>query len=414
MNSLKIGTCYRKWMLILLALCGFTNIWAVDEPSYILAEDSSNYIIASLLIISPTNEVYSVFGHCAFRMECPTHSLDYVFTYESDTSIGGFVTFFAGKAEAAFVAVPTEEFKAVIQRQQRGIQQYELNLSHHQKQELWRNLDIDMVEGAHRKFNLLLSNCVSTTVEKIKESSIGDHLEWAPWEGSMLLNNGDLVRHNARRSPWAEFLFVSFLGTGYNDYYDQETRLCPEILIDVLSKASLVDQQTGSRRPVLTGRQQVLLPESRVLSDMVVTPAALFGVLLLIVVFLTFAEWKWHWLRPARWLDVTLFIAQSLLGISLLYITCVSEIFGMLWNWYLIPFNPLPLLLWLILRKHKQYGRVYLLYTAILVIMIALTPFIAQLDWTHQLITCMLAIRCGSHAMRYLMKKDNFQPTNKK
>lgn len=404
-------TYFKRWLLVLLTVCGFTEIQATEEPSYTLAEDSSNYIIASLLIISPTDEVYSVFGHCAFRMECPTHSLDYVFTFESDTSIGGFVTFFAGKAEASFVAVPTEEFKAVIRKQQRGVQQYELNLTHHEKQELWRNLDIDMVEGAHRRFNLLLSNCVSTTVSKIKESCIGEDLKWAPWEGSMLLNNGDLVRYNARRSPWAEFLFVSFLGTGYDDYYDQETRLCPENLIEVLSKASLVDQQTGSRRPLLTGRQQVFLPENRVMSGSIVTPTFLFATLLLLVIFITFAEWKWQWRQPARWLDVTLFIAQSLLGILLLYITFVSEIFGKLWNWYLIPFNPLPLLLWLILRKHRQYERIYLLYTVVLIIMIALTPFIAQLDWTHQLITAMLAIRCGSHGTKYLIK--NIKTTDK-
>ena len=59
-----------------------------------------------MLIISPIDEVYSVFGHCAFCMECPTHPLDYVVTYESDMTIGGFVTFFAGKSEPAFVAVP--------------------------------------------------------------------------------------------------------------------------------------------------------------------------------------------------------------------------------------------------------------------------------------------------------------------
>lgn len=406
----RTGHHVRRWLSVLILFCSLTSICAEETSSYTLAEDSSNYITASLLIISPTDEVYSVFGHTAFRLECPTHSLDYVFTFESDTSVGGFITFFAGKAKAAFVAVPTEEFVTVIQQQQRGIQQYELNLSHHEKQELWRHLDDDMVEGAHRRFNLLLSNCVSTTVSKIKESCIDEELEWAHWEGSMLLNNGDLVRHNARRSPWAEFLFVSFLGTGYDDYYDQETRLCPEILIEVLSKASFVDQATGQRRPVLTNQQQVLLPETRVSSGTAITPTVLFTVLLFVVIFLTFAEWRWQWLRLAKWLDVILFAGQSLLGILLVYITCVSEIFGMLWNWYLIPINPLPLLLWICLRKRQNYGRVYLIYTIVLVVFIALTPFVAQLDWTHQLITAMLVIRCGSHGARYLLvKKSNDQ-----
>ncbi|MBR1401370.1 MAG: DUF4105 domain-containing protein [Prevotella sp.] len=397
----------RRVVVILLQLvfcaCG---VHAQRNDSVTVAADSSNFVTASILILEPMNKVYSVFGHSAFRMECPSASLDYVFTFESDPGVSGFITFFAGKAKATFVAVPTEVFLKDMQKEHRGVKQYELNLTHHEKQELWRCLDKDMMEGNHRKFNLLLNNCVSMTVLKIHQSCIGERLEWAPWQGTMLLNNGDLVRHNARRSAWAEFLFVTFLGTGYDDYYDQELRLCPEILIDELCRASFVNLETGEKRPVMTDSGKELLPEYKSLKEHTVTPALLFGALLLLVCLLTLAEWAFHWRRSARWMDAILFIMQSLLGIVLVYITFVSEIFGLLWNWYLIPLNPLPLVLWICFRKRKGFGKVYLFYAIVLLLFLLLTPFVSQLDVEHQLITAMLAVRCGSN---YLAFKQNLK-----
>ncbi len=399
------GKCGKSlWCLILVLLGIAVKGNAQRNDSVVVAPDSSNFVTASILTISPTNEVYSVFGHTAIRMECPVHQLDYVFTFESDPSVGGFLTFFAGKAKARFIAVPTQQFLNDMERIGRGVKQNELNLTHHEKQELWRNLDNDMVAGAHRKFNLLLNNCVSMTVLKLHQSCIDEHLEWAPWKGSMLLNNGDLVRHNARRSPWAEFLFVTFLGTGYDDYYDQELRLCPEILIDELRKASFVENETDRQRPVITDQGQTLLTEKKPLQENRVTPSLVFSFLLLLVCILTIAEWCGHCVKIAHYLDVFLLIVQSLLGFILIYITFVSEIFGLMWNWYLIPFNLIPLILWICLHKQKNYGRVYLLYSVVLVAFLALTPFLSQLDFPHQLITAMFTVRCISNYCIYRFK----------
>lgn len=385
-----------RWMLLLMLLGITIGNQAQNRDSVIVAPDSSNFVTASVLIISPTNEVYSVFGHAAFRMECPSHQLDYVFTFESDPTVNGFITFFAGKAEAKFVAVPTEEFLRDIKLIGRGIKQYELNLTHHEKQELWRHLDEDMLEGAHRKFNMLINNCVSMTVMKLRQCCINERLEWKENPGMMVLNNGDYVRQYVHRSPWAEFLFITFMGSVCDEYYDYETRLCPENLIGELKKASFASEQHQQKRPVLKGTEKELLPETFAAQKTIITPMVLFGLLLLLTCFLTYAEWRWQWVKPARCFDVILLITQCLIGIVLLYITFVSELLGSHFNWYLIPFNPLPLLLWICLRKRKNYGRVYLLYTVVLVAFIALTPFLSQLDVPHQMITMVLAVRCGS------------------
>lgn len=393
-------------MFRLLAVVAMLSTWvngvhSTPNDSIKVLPDSSNFVTASLLTMSPTERIYSTFGHVAFRMECPMHGLDYVFTYESDPSVNGFLTFFAGKADAYFVAVPTPQFLKDMQKEKRGIKQYELNLTLHEEQELWRNLDNDMVEGAHRKFNLLVNNCVSMTVMKLHQSCINEHIEWGKEEKLTLLNNGDYVRQCVGRSPWAEFLFITFMGSVCEESYGYESRLCPENIITELKKASFVSEE-DEKRPVLTGEEKELVPVTGTLKDTKVTPTLLFVVLLVFTCMLTFAEWRWNWVIPARIFDVILFVTQTLLGFGLLYITFVSELLGSHWNWYLIPFNPLPLILWLCLRKQKNYGRVYLLYTVVLVAFIALTPFLSQLDAPHQLLVATLAVRCINKYLKYI------------
>ena len=373
---------------------------AQRNDSVVVAPDSSNFVTASILTISPTNEVYSVFGHTAIRMECPVHQLDYVFTFESDPSVGGFLTFFAGKAEAKFIAVPTAEFLEDMKLRGRGVKQNELNLTLHEEQELWRNLDNDMVKGAHRKFNLLVNNCVSMTVMKLYQCCIKEQIEWGENENLTLLNNGDYVRQCVGRSPWAEFLFITFMGTVCEESYGYESRLCPDNFIAELKKASFVNEE-DVKRSVLTGKEKELLSATGTLKETKVSPMLIFAVLLVITCLLTFAEWRWNWVKLAHVYDVILFVTQTLLGLGLLYITYVSELLGNHFNWYLIPFNPIPLILWLCLRKQKNYGRVYLLYTVVLVAFLALTPFLSQLDLPHQLITAVLAVRCGSKYWKY-------------
>ena len=401
----------RIIMFRLLAGLAMLSAWvngAHSSPndSVKVLPDSSNFVTASLVIISPADEIYSVFGHTAIRMECPVHKLDYVFTFESDPSVGGFFTFFAGKAKAKFLAVPTHEFLDEMKTVGRGVRQYELNLTHHEKQELWRHLDEDMMEGDHRKFNLLLNNCVSVSILKIQESCIDEYLEWGQLEWPLYESNAEQVAHYCRHSPWMKFMSFTFAGTALDKAHDIEYHISPDMVVPALRKAEFISTKDGSRRKVIVDKVKELLPEKVEIRQSPFTPTLVFGSLLILTLFLTFAEWRWIWKKQAHILDIVLFMMQSLCGILLVYITYVSEIFGTTWNWYIIPFNPIPLILWLCLRKQKNYGRVYLFYTVVLVVFIILTPFVSQLDWEHQFVTATLAVRCINNYFNKIAKNE--------
>ncbi|MBR5657656.1 MAG: DUF4105 domain-containing protein [Prevotella sp.] len=378
---------------------------AQSNDSIVVAPDSSNFVTASLLVAEPLHALYSVFGHATLRMECPVHGLDYVFTFESDPNFNTFMTGVAGKAKAKYIAVPTDTFISDSKKLGRGLKQYKLNLTHHEKQELWRLLDEEMMAGAYRNFNLLFTNCLTTSILNIQRCLIGEHFEWGELEFPQTLNDGELFRHAVRHSPWAEFLFITFGGTAYDRRSIQEYRLTPETIVPMLRKATIVNDSTGDSRFVVTDPGTTLVESSGTDKAMPITPTVVFGVLLLLTLLITLAEWLLDWRRLANSYDVLLFTAQMLVGLLMLYVTFFSELFVSVWNWYLIVFLPLPLLFRLI-RQKKTVSHCWLCYSIILVLFILATPIIGLLDFSHQLITGSLLVRSISNYCQYKIENN--------
>ena len=404
-------------MFRLLAVLAMLSTWVNEahsspNDSIKVLPDSSNFVTASLVIAEPLHALYSVFGHATLRMECPSYGLDYVFTFESDPNFNTFMTGIAGKAKAKYIAVLTDTFINDTKKMGRGLKQYKLNLTHHEKQELWRLLDEEMMAGAYRNFNLLFTNCLTTSILNMQRCLIDEHFEWGALEYPQTLNDGELFRHAVRHSPWAEFLFITFGGTAYDRRSIQEYRLTPETVIPMLRKATITNDSTGVSRFVITDPGMTLVESSGKDKATPITPNIVFGGLLLLTLLITLAERVLHWHQVAKVYDILLFTAQLLVSLLMLYVTFFSEMFVTQWNWYLVVFLPLPLVFWQI-RNKKMTSRCWLGYSLALVLFILSTPFIGILDWTHQLITGSLLIRSISNYFKdkkYYMKKDCYLP----
>ncbi|MBR3398375.1 MAG: DUF4105 domain-containing protein, partial [Prevotella sp.] len=326
-----ITNCLLKVILhVFIAATPLATKAQTDTVATVLP-DSSNFVTASLLVAEPLHALYSVFGHATLRMECPSYGLDYVFTFESDPNFGTFMTGIAGKAKAKYIAVPTDTFIRDTRREGRGLKQYKLNLTHHEKQELWRMLDEQMVAGDYRNFNLLYTNCLTTSILNVQQCLIGEHFEWGPLDYPQTLNDGELFRHAVRHSPWAEFLFITFGGTAYNRRSIQEYRLTPETIVPMLRKATFVNDSTGERRHVLTDAGVTLVESSGNDKATPVTPTIVFGGLLLLTLLITIAEWLLRWRRVGNVYDALLFTAQLLVCLVMLYVTFFSELFVSMW-----------------------------------------------------------------------------------
>lgn len=396
----------KHLLLILILLFSYPlslPVWAGEENSIVIAiaePETIPDIKASLVVSSPGKNIYSAFGHCALRMECPQFDLDYCYDQKIESSIRSYVEFLFGTACAAVVALPTDEYLQPYREEGRQVVQYELNFSPLQKQMLWSYLDEELERGPYADYNLITTNCISLILKSIKAVTVNESLDMSHQPEELAMINGDLLRFYSRESPWTQFVYVLAFAYVCDYHYQLHLRLAPETLIQLLQQATLTDAQ-GSTRQLLSATGEEILPLTSPIATSPFTPTCVLSILLVIIMLLSVFEKKWRLAPVMKCLDVVLLIATAVIG-TLLLMICISA--GSLlshWNWYLVLFNPIPLVLWLLLRNRSWYHRFYYLYLAVLVLFIAFTPFTTQLDWTHQLLTAILLVRVGTKIMQH-------------
>ena len=326
-----------------------------------------------------------------------------VFTLENDPTADPFTVGATGKADSRFVAIPTQTLIKDCKEQRRELMQYRLNLTHHEKQELWRLLDEDMMKGSHGHFNFQTNSCLTSTILNMKQCLIGEFFEWGPLEYPRTLNDGDFLRYSLRNAPWTEFLGVTFSGTAYRQYSREEERMTPQTIIPLLRKARFVNAADTTTRPVISDEGTMLVKGEKE-KPSAFTPTVVFGVLFLLTLLITLAERKLRWQRLAHGFDLLLFGFQTLVALVLIYVIVSSEVFVSRWNWYLVAFFPVPLLFLLTIQRKAIEPKCWLAYSAILLLFILATPFLGELDLPHQMITTSLLVRSFN---RYSATRDN-------
>ena len=379
---------------------------AHSEGSKEVLSDSSNFVKASLIVSTPTDIIYSSLGHCAIRMECPSEQLDYCFSLETNTQPGDYLKFFNGDADAAVRAIPTEMYLTECRIEGRGVDQYEFNLTWHEKQQLWKSLDEEMMKPPHLKFNFLNTNCVMMVIIMIQNALIDESINYVEVPSYLTCDNGNGLRHLTRSTPWYQFIYITLSGAICDEYFSMEYRMTPISLPEVFGKAQI--KGSNGQRSLFKGTPVSLVRQTNFPSSSPFTPRLVFSILLLLVILITWCEWKRGCKHTARITDTTLLALEFIIGVLLCYTTLATSLFAAHWNWYLIPCNPLPLLLLLLFGKQKNFYKIYLLYTIILIVFIIATPLSSQLDIDHQLITAMFATRTASKYLKH--KKINALP----
>ena len=213
-----------------------------------------------------------------------------------------------------------------------------------------------------------------------------------------------------RKTPWLRFVGTMLLGAVGEDILDNQNRMSPEMMPELLLGS--VIQSSDTKEPMV-GEQTTLTPYTAEYTPAFVTPNVLFSILIAVVVLLSLAEWKLRWRKAAKAMDVTLLALHTLIGIILCFMTFYAGLFGKSWNWFLIPFNPLPLLVWLVWRKRNGWRQIYLTYSIVLTLFMVVGGATLSVCYSSTLLLVgIVAVRCWA---KYLLTpKDTPKTTTKK
>ena len=320
----RVLCCFVMLMIVLSSRGQENSDSIVDE----------NFVIASLVLADPGDYLYSAVGHVGLHMECPEHQLNYVFSYESEDARHKVLSFLAGNLKMGMFAIPFEEYLDIYRSEGRGVRQYTLNLPIEVKRNLWLILDNHMLEGASLPYDYINRGCAYSTLTMLKECLDTIPIRYGSWpETFNNLTRREQVRKQMDNYPWS-CSFLHLVGNGILDFdcSNEEKVILPTDLVYVLQHASVHGQQ------LLSDEAKVLLPSNYHPKAHWCSPMMVAIVLLIIALICLFIK--------SSIMDYVLLILQTFLGIITTYLIFFSSLVCTEWSWLIVPFNPLPLILW--------------------------------------------------------------------
>lgn len=293
-----------------------------------------NFVKASLLIMSPGDELWSCAGHSMLRLECPKFNLDFCFSYESESVKEKLLSFFAGKLRMGMFAIPTQQGLKDFEKDGRSVIQYSLNLPPDVKQRLWKILDDKVAEGPNLPYDYLKRGCSQSLLAILREALLPLEMEIPEQFDVYNQTRRDSMDKAVQDFPWNRFFLHIICGSEMDwELPKVETIVIPNDLRVFLQNSCV------NGKPIMETEGKVLLPLKRHYETNVITPTMIAWVLVVVAAITTF-------FAKFRWLDWMFLALQSVIALPLTYLVCFTSLPATAWNWLLVPFNLLPLVFW--------------------------------------------------------------------
>ena len=351
---------YISLLTILLLLAGTFSVSAqiVDaEGQYVdtvfndnVDRTAEDFVTVSLMIADPGSVFYTVLGHACLRLQCPTFGLDYCYSYESEDMTNRILDFLLGEIKMGLFAIPTNEYCNHYRGQGRGVQEYMLNLPPDVESCLWQVMDEHLTKGTSLTFDYFNRGCAITCVRFLNQALLGKaKIEYNPSIYEYSPTPCELVKENTKNALWVRFCWIFIVGEDVmKPLHGDKQLLIPSDLAEAWKEAKI------NGEPLILEDANILVEGTQKKTKNRFTPNLFALILLLLSLANLF--------RNQPYFDWAMLILQTALGVVLIYLMYFSNLCCTSWNWLLIPFNPLPAILW--------YWRKYwaLPYVGILVI----------------------------------------------
>lgn len=325
-------------------------------------------------------ELYSAFGHSAFRVYDPGKGIDIVYNYgvfDFDQE-NFYLNFARGRM---LYKLGTSRYKRFVQHymdENRYVYEQVLNLTPEEKQAMVDFLaENRKPENRNYYYNYVYDNCATKIADVLKEV-LGEKLVLdTSFKESGLTYRGLMDRY-LDQQYWGDLAIDLGLGIGVDKEADGEGYL---FLPDYVYRSfmnSTIKGDEGSR-PLVADSYVIFEARPEVHEKPILTPFNVFTLLFFVVGFLTNINFKKN--KRTKWIDYLVFGLIGLIGWLLLLLWFGTDhISG--WNLNLLWAMPTHLIVVFFLRKRDRYRlqlRAYFKYTSIFyVILILIWSFLPQ------------------------------------
>lgn len=341
----------RFFFLILLIVMCF--------HSRIRAQQLSPSATVSILTCNPGEEVYSMYGHTAIRINDPEQRIDVVFNYGvfSFDSPDFMYRFAKGQTDYMMIGERFSSFMQEYTEEKRSVYEQVLNLSSDGKNQLFQALLINArPENRVYRYNFFMDNC-ATRVRDMIEHNSGGTVQFP--ESHPTETYRQLIKHFHHSFRWIDLGIDLLVGKKADEPVSSYGQMfLPEYLEDEFARAKIT--YAGKSAPLVAETRTLLeFPNSKLNSDLP-WPAIVFGVFFLFVA--VFSVRAFLRKKTADWLDYWVFGLSGIAGLIIGWFTLYSEHPAMSPNYNLLwafPLNLIFAVAWKI-KKWRHITRYYL------------------------------------------------------
>lgn len=328
---------YMKQYLLVLLL-SFTGMLSTICAQDIQLGPESRI---SVLTCGPGSDLYSKFGHTAFRVQDPALGLDWVYNYGTfDFDQPNFYLKFArGQLDYALSRQQFPNFLYVYQLESRWVREQWLDLQPAERQEVFEFLEENYrPQNRFYKYSFLRENC-ATKIPDILQQSLSGELQIASDEERLDKTFRDLIQSNLHTNSWSSFGIDLALGARIDrGATAKERQFLPEYVMEQLTGA------VYNGKPLIAYDRVVLDLESPdTLLYFTATPLFWLLVLLILTIAITWIDFKNK--SRSRLMDGVLFLLTGLAGLFLFFLWFLTDHQDTVWNANLLWAFPANLLL---------------------------------------------------------------------
>lgn len=345
----------KRSIIIAIALLCLTSIWAQEMT---VAERNAaqgfndtidrmapDFIRAYVSIAEPGDYLYTTLGHAAYHLICPTFDLDYYFTMEGENCPDAVLRFLAGDLKMGLMALTPSVYLPYYEETNRGVREWELNLSPERKQRLWAVLDSLMLSWQDMPYDYYHRCCAITIVNVMNELVERENIHYAePWPDKFHRTSREFICDEIKKThPWTLFFMCFLAGDEVDkDIPNERKFIVPLDVVEAWQVATVDGQPLLSPTPI-----EVLPPGQREPAPWC-TPFGVSVVLLVLTLLSLATLWvNKHWIKICGTVvDFVILGIITLGGVFLTYLLFFSDLCCTDWNWLFIAFNPLPAIFW--------------------------------------------------------------------
>ena len=388
----------QRYILCILFLCIFLS---VNAKSHTLSSQAQ----ISLLTISPSDEeVYTVYGHSAIRIQDQPHQIDLIFDYgRFSFSKPNFIyRFVKGETDYQLGISRFQDF--LIEYQMRGSEVTEqiLALDSIGKAHIWETLLINyQPQNREYRYNFFYDNC-ATRPATIIAQHLNGQLQLPPFKQKISFR--DIINNCTRNQPWLTFGCDLVLGSPTDKPITaQEKMFLPIYLKEAFSQATI--KQPDNTISKLVQSEQILIEsitDDSVKKTTLFTPLYCCWFFFLLIAIITWLEWRKR--SYYRWLDCLLFFITGIAG-CVLFFLCFISTHPCIWpNWSIIwlqPFHLVAVILFAVKKLRKAADCYHFINFAALMLFLAGWHFIPQhLNTAYIPLSMAILLRSGYSVYR--------------